>query len=529
MKAVTFVTFAQPLHPPVAVSSMPLRLHSLLSFGVIAAQTSEDTCGAGTSPASGCPAKNDSVLRRCEGILQVNASEPGAEALLEGLLRRRGSNSEPVLVTGLEKLVGQAGSSWTRSWHEGAMSWTHDILAQRYGDERVPIRDVDGSIFAQFSNRDIPRPGQPPKDASLRASEKLYLKEFLLQNLWRNSTIGQVFLIGKHVPPSIAPEFPVPDFVTDKPDHFNPVLSFGNARHGAAFHTHGAAWLVTVRGAKRWFLFEPNSTPSIAHKRYLASPHVWGGKVAEAAKSAPHAQPLICDVRRGEGIWVPFGWWHATLNLEETLAAGHQMSLTFLTEESVNELRSAFPASSSFIWQAMRYTKDFLKLEALNEEAVAQEPYNFFFLEYLLTAWVNKATEAYRAGRMRETRQLLADVRLRVDEMLASLEGLHSQGFVSSSEVAFVLQHVAVAVFESPLAIDPYLHALQLLHDAYRLVKAAEKYSPQDLKLLDRLADMTCQIQDARQCKAVLQKILDLDPENKHALDALEHIKRAPA
>lgn len=81
-----------------------------------------------------------------------------------------------------------------------------------------------------------------------------------------------------------------------------------------------------IRGAKKWILYPPEVCPPGVH------PTADGADVAtpvslmewfvnfyhETKKGA--IRPLECVVREGEMIFVPRGWWHAVINIEDSIA-----------------------------------------------------------------------------------------------------------------------------------------------------------------------------------------------------------------
>jgi hypothetical protein len=113
-----------------------------------------------------------------------------------------------------------------------------------------------------------------------------------------------------------------------RPDHRWTVM--GPERSGAPWHTDPArtsAWNALVRGRKRWALYPPNSPP----------PGIAVGKNDKGRETAlnmtslhwylhvyptlpPHQRPIEVVQEDGDVIYVPSGWWHLVLNLEETIA-----------------------------------------------------------------------------------------------------------------------------------------------------------------------------------------------------------------
>lgn len=107
-------------------------------------------------------------------------------------------------------------------------------------------------------------------------------------------------------------------------------IVIGPQRSGAPWHTDPArtsAWNALVKGRKRWALYPPNCPP----------PGISVGKNAYGRQHAlgmtslywylhvyptlqPHERPYEVIQEEGETIYVPTGWWHLVLNLEETIA-----------------------------------------------------------------------------------------------------------------------------------------------------------------------------------------------------------------
>jgi hypothetical protein len=115
-----------------------------------------------------------------------------------------------------------------------------------------------------------------------------------------------------------------------RPDHTWMIM--GPKRSGSVFHidpnaTH--AWNAAILGRKRWFFYPPGVTPPGIH------PSEDGDSVAlplsvgewlfqffdehEARKrSAPPAErPFECTALPGDLVFIPHGWWHMVINLDD--------------------------------------------------------------------------------------------------------------------------------------------------------------------------------------------------------------------
>jgi hypothetical protein len=93
-----------------------------------------------------------------------------------------------------------------------------------------------------------------------------------------------------------------------------PMASVGGIGSGVQFHKHSDGWHVLVHGSKRWFLSEQKKLPlpSFPPSR-LATKHY----AEQILPRLPEAdRPIECVQEPGSLIYVPEGWYHATLNLD---------------------------------------------------------------------------------------------------------------------------------------------------------------------------------------------------------------------
>ena len=88
---------------------------------------------------------------------------------------------------------------------------------------------------------------------------------------------------------------------------------------GLPMHHHGAVWNGLAYGRKLWALERPaHARFAPAQQHPLDSPwyEAWAAK-----REAPRGV-LLCEQRQDDAIFLPSGWAHATLNLEESLSVG---------------------------------------------------------------------------------------------------------------------------------------------------------------------------------------------------------------
>jgi hypothetical protein len=115
-----------------------------------------------------------------------------------------------------------------------------------------------------------------------------------------------------------------------RPDHTWWIV--GPRRSGSVFHidpnaTH--AWNAAIVGRKRWIFYPPGVTPPGVHPSSdgdsVALPlsvgewllTFWEEHCERRATAAPSERPLECTAMPGDVLFIPHGWWHMVINLDE--------------------------------------------------------------------------------------------------------------------------------------------------------------------------------------------------------------------
>ena len=108
----------------------------------------------------------------------------------------------------------------------------------------------------------------------------------------------------------------------------------GPKRSGSVFHmdpnaTH--AWNAAIRGRKRWIFYPPGVAPPGVHPSAdadsVALPltvgewifQFWPDHVDRLLHAPPDQRPLECTAFPGDVVFVPHGWWHMVINLDDGL------------------------------------------------------------------------------------------------------------------------------------------------------------------------------------------------------------------
>ncbi|KAG2562736.1 F-box protein At5g06550-like [Panicum virgatum] len=113
----------------------------------------------------------------------------------------------------------------------------------------------------------------------------------------------------------------------ERPDYRWVII--GPAGSGSSFHVDPnstSAWNAIIKGAKKWIMFPPEVVPPGVHPSAdgaeVTSPvsiMEWFMNFYGACKTW-EKRPIECICRAGEVVFVPNGWWHLVINLEESIA-----------------------------------------------------------------------------------------------------------------------------------------------------------------------------------------------------------------
>lgn len=106
-------------------------------------------------------------------------------------------------------------------------------------------------------------------------------------------------------------------------------LIMGPPRSGSTFHKDPnatSAWNAVITGAKKWIMYPPHVVPPGVHASDDGADVACPVSLIEwflnfyKETQTGSVQPLEGICRAGEVLFVPRGWWHMALNLEESIA-----------------------------------------------------------------------------------------------------------------------------------------------------------------------------------------------------------------
>lgn len=189
-------------------------------------------------------------------------------------------------------------------------NWDRDYLVQLCGDDvKFSVGPVEMKLEDYFGYSDQVREERPLYLFDPKFAEKV---------------------------PNLGSEYEVPAYFqedlfgvlgNERPDYRWIII--GPAGSGSSFHVDPnstSAWNAVIKGSKKWVLFPPDVIPPGVHPSpdgsEVASPVSiieWFMNFYGATKSWKK-KPVECICKAGEVIFVPKGWWHLVINLEESIA-----------------------------------------------------------------------------------------------------------------------------------------------------------------------------------------------------------------
>ena len=165
-----------------------------------------------------------------------------------------------------------------------------------------------------------------------------------------------------------------------RPDHTWWIV--GPRRSGSVFHidpnaTH--AWNAAICGRKRWIFYPPGVTPPGVHPSAdgdsVALPlsvgewllTFWDEHCQRKATAPPHERPLEGTAMPGDVLFVPHGWWHMVINLDDVNMA---ITHNYVAKSNLSSVLRFFSEKRDQV-SGCRDRPEAIKPECLYEEFVA--------------------------------------------------------------------------------------------------------------------------------------------------------------
>uniref|UniRef100_A0A803MWE3 JmjC domain-containing protein n=2 Tax=Chenopodium quinoa TaxID=63459 RepID=A0A803MWE3_CHEQI len=187
--------------------------------------------------------------------------------------------------------------------------WDKDYLIKSCGDVKFSVGPVEMKLEDYFRYSDLTREERPLYLFDPKFAEKVPTlgREYEVPIYFREDLFS---VLGK-----------------ERPDYRWIII--GPAGSGSSFHidpNSTSAWNAVIKGSKKWVLFPPEIVPPGVH------PSPDGAEVAcpvsiiewfmnfYGATKDWRRRPIECVCKAGEVLFVPNGWWHLVINLEESIA-----------------------------------------------------------------------------------------------------------------------------------------------------------------------------------------------------------------
>lgn len=188
-------------------------------------------------------------------------------------------------------------------------TWDREYLVKLCGDVRFAVGPVEMKLEDYFRYSDLVREERPLYLFDPKFAEKV---------------------------PVLGMEYEVPVFFqedlfsvlgNERPDYRWIII--GPAGSGSSFHidpNSTSAWNAVIKGSKKWVLFPPDVVPPGVHPSPDGSEVACPVSIIEwfmnfyGATKNWKKRSIECICKAGEVIFVPNGWWHLVINLEESIA-----------------------------------------------------------------------------------------------------------------------------------------------------------------------------------------------------------------
>eukprot|EP01130_Rhizamoeba_saxonica_P013879 TRINITY_DN5978_c0_g1_i1.p1 TRINITY_DN5978_c0_g1~~TRINITY_DN5978_c0_g1_i1.p1 ORF type:complete len:347 (-),score=80.05 TRINITY_DN5978_c0_g1_i1:5-1045(-) len=150
--------------------------------------------------------------------------------------------------------------------------------------------------------------------------------------------------------PQLLEEYEIPEyFWVDYFSVFGPKrppfrwVILGPQRSGTSFHVDPngtGAWNALLHGRKRWAIYPPDIIPpgiraTVDKDGYIIdfkSPNMLKWYYEVYPTLPPYLRPIEIIQRKGDMIYVPPGWWHGIVNIDETVSC----TQNFVNEQNLN-------------------------------------------------------------------------------------------------------------------------------------------------------------------------------------------------
>jgi hypothetical protein len=141
-------------------------------------------------------------------------------------------------------------------------------------------------------------------------------------------------------------------------------IAIGAAYSGTQFHHHADGWNLQIYGKKHWLMYPPQKMPPIHYPSIYVGIGRWFDTILP--KLEEDEKPMVCTSGPGDVIYVPDGWYHATVNLGESVGVAGQKT------NGESELQKLWEKCKKFVAGASP-SSDKVRAETQSSKTVSSE------------------------------------------------------------------------------------------------------------------------------------------------------------
>lgn len=295
------------------------------SWALLQPPPSDDWPVTSQRKALGLPQESNSYC----GLAVIYADD--AESLDGAHFQATYRNKEPVIIRsrkgkGKRKPPQEAWLGKGKKARAQAAKFTRKAILKRAGQEQGltgishDLVKAAGNGYVPFSLADFMTKFMPEKateDSFEGEPFYIFSREDKTKKTWAAETGGLV------TPPPGNPDlFPTPL------DAYNMIWLIGPPRSGTAFHSHTEAWTALAHGRKRWLFYPPNQSPPAGGSGPDTYPAFaitdWWDRIRPHLNGPASNRPIECVQEPGDLMYVPEGWHHAVINVEDVVGISFQ-------------------------------------------------------------------------------------------------------------------------------------------------------------------------------------------------------------
>ncbi|KAG6460890.1 hypothetical protein O3G_MSEX012282 [Manduca sexta] len=216
------------------------------------------------------------------------------------------------LVTNLPCVIKNITSEWecTKKWIENN-TINHNYFIENYGDLEAPVADCNNISYNAHCKTDMKVSDYMNYLRDSEKSKLLYLKDWHLKKLRPNDKFYDI--------PKIFASDWLNEYAQDNDQDDFMFVYIGPKYSWTPLHVDvytSFSWSVNVIGKKKWILFPPGEEnklkDSLDNLPMIFDP--------DKTKNIKYFEVIQ---EQGDGIFVPSGWYHQVLNVEDTISINH--------------------------------------------------------------------------------------------------------------------------------------------------------------------------------------------------------------